>query len=250
MSLARLRVMLQRAQQPWKYATMQKNSVMHKNGFGKIPLGRDDDGNVWRLHYTPLASRSENYYQNPHSHGWGFTSFILRGGIQNTVYQPQETYDSVKGDNHHVSSILGLAHRRWNSGGADKTETYRPCQMDLWPRANVLPTCHLRLPPMLSKQLDWEEWQYELPRRLKVVSQKTLTAGTYYDLDGKTLHTTQVVQNGTLTAIVYNPQYLSTPEIYIRHDKLPQEPTEVHHPPLQPETVETVFNLARTLLSP
>lgn len=57
-------------------------SYLHINNFYKINLGTLNDETIIRLHYW---LKVDDPKQNPHSHGWDFTSKIIRGGIKEYV---------------------------------------------------------------------------------------------------------------------------------------------------------------------
>jgi hypothetical protein len=70
----------------WK-TTICSKSYLHVNNFYKINLGTQKDGTTIRLHYW---NKNTEYGQNPHSHGWNFTSKVIRGVLFETRYEQCE----------------------------------------------------------------------------------------------------------------------------------------------------------------
>jgi len=74
---------------PLVFRSLLEASYLHPNGFAKIPLIRDQDGTVIRLHYWRGGVLQDT---NIHSHRWDMSSRILRG-----IYRARDFEESQDG---------------------------------------------------------------------------------------------------------------------------------------------------------
>ena len=78
-------------------------SYVHPNGFVKITLQSLSSGATTRLHVW----NTEGFVQNPHNHGWNFTSYILQGQLTDTHY----TIDEGENGSNHREYIMDLSRK-------------------------------------------------------------------------------------------------------------------------------------------
>lgn len=184
-------------------------SVKHKNGFFKVVLGHDETGGLWRLHWSPKVQTLKRPHQNPHSHGWSFSSFVLNGAVSHTTYKEEKETNFF---------------------------FYHKFKMD--------PSLHRQMKcRLLGLGLNKNAIQ-----SLGILKHEEFKAESMYYMKGTEIHTSYFADN-TLTAVCQHPLRVPCDShVYICPLLLPSEPLELSHPPLSSAETQLVIDLALSFI--
>jgi hypothetical protein len=158
---------------PERQKIIAAKSYLHTNHFFKLILKQDEKtGDILRLHYFLLPHASD-VDQNPHDHGWAFTSTVLYGSLNEIQYAEEEPITRTRTLNKNLIK-------------------YFKCSLDLTTTDPVY-----RLTPTGVTLL-------------KPIRTRTYRTGITYELDEKTIHTTHPTKTGTMTIVVQHKSPINT----------------------------------------